>query len=129
MINCGRETDGVRLRFPGFRALGDELLEVQGGFHEEWFEATNSSLCGKEHAADPAFDLVDGQGTVDPVGRVPIQMRVRGEIGRECVEVVQDCSRAEVLPRRMSGQASGTLPFQAMRYSLRRLLNSRATVV
>ena len=63
--------------------MGDELLKVQSKLFEQGFEATWSSGSGEQPAADLPLDLVDGQGSVDLVGRIRVDERIRGDIGGE----------------------------------------------
>ncbi len=60
------------------------------------------------------LDLVDREGAVDFVGGFRVEMSVRGDIGRQRVEVVEDRLGAEVLPRRVPGQAGGMRQFEPM---------------
>ena len=89
--------------------MGNELLKVQSKLFEQGFEATWSSGSGEQPAADLPLDLVDRQGSVDLVGRIRIDERIRGDIGGECIEVVKDRLRPEILMRGVPGQARGML--------------------
>ena len=103
-----------RLRFARLRAVGNELLEVQSDFCEERFQAASGSLCGQEPATELPLDLVDREGAVNFVRGLRVQMSVRGDLGSQRVEFVEDRLGAEVLPRRVPGQAGGMLQFEPM---------------
>ena len=89
--------------------MGDELLKVQRKLFKQRFEATRSSGSGEHPAADLALDLVDRQGSVDLVGRIRVDERIRGDIGGERIEVVKDRLGPEILMRGVPGQSRGML--------------------
>ena len=105
---------GFRLRLARSRAVGNELLEVQGDFCEKRFEAASGRLGGQEPATELPLDLVEGESAVDLVRGFRVQMSIGGDVGRQRVEVVADRFGAEVLPRRVPGQAGGMLQLEPM---------------
>lgn len=98
-----------RLGFSRSRAIGDELLKVQGELFKERLEATRGRGGGEQPAADVPLDLVDRQGSVDLVRRIRVDERLRGDIGGERIEVVKDRLGPEILTRGVPGQARGML--------------------
>ena len=103
-----------RLRLSRLGAIGDKLLEVERDFLEDGLETASGGGCGQEPTADLSLDLVDGQGAVDSVGRTGIEKRVGSDIGGQRIEVVENRLGAEILARRMPGQAGGVLQLQPM---------------
>ena len=118
-----------RLRFARLRAVVNELLEVQSDFCEERFQAAGGRLGGQEPATELPLDLVEGESAVDLVRGFRVQMSIGGDVGRQRVEVVADRLGAEVLPRRVPGQAGGMLQFEPMLDPFECLLDPPPTVV
>ena len=56
---------GFPLGLARLRAVGSELLEVQGDFCEKRFEAASGRLGGQEPATELPLDFVDREGAVN----------------------------------------------------------------
>lgn len=102
------------LGFSRSGAIGDELLKVQSEFFKQRLETTRGYGGGEQPATDLPLDLVDCQGSVDLVGRIRVDERLRGDIGGERIEVVKDRLGPEILPRGVPGLAGGMLQFEPM---------------
>ena len=112
-----------RLGFSRLGAIGDELLEVQRDFLEDRLEAACGGGCSQEPTADLSLDLVDFQRAVDLVGGTGIKEGIGGDIGGQCIEVVEDRLGAEILARRMPRQAGGMLQLQPVLDPFERLFD------
>jgi hypothetical protein len=110
-------------------SAGDEFLEVRSDLLDEGLQSPCRRAGGDQPTTDLALDLVDRQGAVDLPVRVGVQMRLGGDVGSQRIEVVEDGLGAEILIRRMPGQAGGMFEAQAMLEPAKRLLDPPAAVI
>ena len=110
-------------------AIRDELLEIQSDLFKDGSHATNRCRGGKQPASHLAFDLVEGQGAVDLVGRVGVEAGVGSDVSGQGMEVVANGLGPEILASGVPGQTGGMFQAEAVLDPLESLLDTPAAVI